>query len=411
MCVCHDCAWRPACGVRHTHPLAVREGVPPRRPPYRLSSERAGDARLRARTQCAMRRGAKRGRAARAGGGAPGAALLSLADHLCGDTHCVIFSKLASDPLAPSDAIAYGSASHALRAATRVARAQLRADSKPARVLARAAGQASLKALREARVVAFDCSHLRADQLEWLGTLAPSLPALEALTLYKPSPEMVIRFVGALGVAEMSRVAELRVEEVEYDDDDDDARGDVVASALGTALARAAFPNLKRIRLARSGIGDAGLVALAPALRRRPALCEIDLDDNPLGDAGVAALVGPGTGSLDALRTLSIRHTEITDVGCAALEAALDSGALSRLEFLCTNRLTRASPAALERIFVWLGYRSKAEMDHEDAINALGDDEDDESGYEPTVEDLEFYTANSWDAQMLDADSSDDDEF
>ena len=354
-----------------------------------------------------MRRGAKRGRAARAGGGAPGAALLSHTD-LCGDTHCVIFSKLASDPLAPSDAIAYGSASHALRAATRVARAQLRADSKPARVLARAAGQASLKALREATVVAFDCSHLRADQLEWLGTLAPSLPALEALTLYKPSPEMVIRFVGALGDAAMSRVTELRVEAVEYDDDDD-ARGDVVASALGTALARAAFPNLKRIRLARSGIGDAGLVALAPALRRRPALCEIDLDDNPLGDAGVAALVGPGTGSLDALRTLSIRHTEITDVGCAALEAALDSGALSRLEFLCTNRLTRASPAALERIFVWRGYRSGAEMRYEHAINTLGDDEDDEPGYEPTVEELEFYTTNSWDAQMESSD--DDDEF
>jgi len=356
-----------------------------------------------------MQHGAKRGRTARAGGGAPGAALLSLADHLCGDAHCVIFSKLASDPLAPSDAIAYGSANRALRAATRVARAQLRADSKPARVLARAAGQASLKALREATVVAFDCSHLRADQMEWLGTHAPSLPALEALTLYKPSPEMVIRFVGALGDAAMSRVAELRVEAVECDDDDDDARGDVVASALGTALARAAFPNLKRIRLARSGIGDAGLVALAPALRRRPALREIDLDDNPLGDAGVAALVGPsGRGSLAALRTLSIRDTDVTDVGCAALEAALDSGALSQLQFLCTNRLTRASPAALDRIFVWRGYRSKAEMDHEDAINALGDDEDDESGYEPTVEDQEFYTANSWDAQMLDADSSDD---
>ena len=129
---------------------------------------------------------------------------------------------------------------------------------------------------------------------------------------------------------------------------------------------------------------------------------------------GVAALVGAsgaGTGSLAALDTLCVRLTEITDAGCASIENALNSGALSQLQYLRAEPLPRASPRAQERIFVCRGYRSSAEMHHEDAINALGDNEDDEPGYEPTVEELEFYQASSWAAQILDEDSSDDDEF
>ena len=38
-------------------------------------------------------------------------------------------------------------------------------------------------------------------------------------------------------------------------------------------------------------IGDAGLVTLAPALRQRPALVILDLNGNPLGDEGLAALL------------------------------------------------------------------------------------------------------------------------
>ena len=41
------------------------------------------------------------------------------------------------------------------------------------------------------------------------------------------------------------------------------------ASALSAALGRGALPRLKILNLARTAIGDAGLVALAPALRRQ----------------------------------------------------------------------------------------------------------------------------------------------
>ena len=353
-----------------------------------------------------MQHGAKRGRTARrAAEGAPDATLRLFSD-LCDDVHRHFFN-LARDPLAPSAAFAFGSASHALRAATSVVRAQFRADCEPAWVLAKKAGKASLKALIEARVVEWDCSGLRVDELALLGTLAPSLPALETLTLYKLSHEDALCFFEALGDA-ASPVAELCIDAMEYDDDDDDARGNTVAQAYGAALDRGAFPKLKHVRLTRSGIGDAGLVALAPALRRRRALREIDLDDNPLGDAGIAALVGPGPGSLAALDTLTIRHTAITDAGCAALENALNSGALSQLQYLRAEPLPRASPVAQERIFVCRGYRSGTEMRHEDTINALGDDEDDEPGYEPTEEEWEFYHLQG---VILDEETSDDDEF
>ena len=42
-----------------------------------------------------------------------------------------------------------------------------------------------------------------------------------------------------------------------------------------------------------AAIGDAGLVALAPALRRLPALERLVLNRNPFGDEGLAALVAP----------------------------------------------------------------------------------------------------------------------
>ena len=48
--------------------------------------------------------------------------------------------------------------------------------------------------------------------------------------------------------------------------------GDAGASALAAALDRGALPRLEVLDLGDAAIGDAGLVALAPALRRRPAL-------------------------------------------------------------------------------------------------------------------------------------------
>ena len=136
--------------------------------------------------------------------------------------------------------------------------------------------------------------------------------------------------------------------------------GDAGASAFAAALGRGAQPRLKSLHLNTTANGDVGLVALAPALRRMPALETFDLGGNPFGDEGLAALVAPlplppagalppPTGVLKKLQTLSLRGTQITDAGCAALAAALDGAVLPALEDLNLRRIL-ASEAAKEAL-------------------------------------------------------------
>ena len=102
--------------------------------------------------------------------------------------------------------------------------------------------------------------------------------------------------------------------------------------------------------------GDAALAALAPALRRRPALKKLNLCDNPFGDEGLAALMPPpppaGTppppaGGLMQLKKLDLEGTQVSDAGCAALAAALDRGALPALDELVLDGIA-ASGAAID---------------------------------------------------------------
>ena len=144
--------------------------------------------------------------------------------------------------------------------------------------------------------------------------------------------------------------------------------GDAGASALAAALDRGALPRLETLFLSSAAIGNAGLVALAPALRRRPALFSLCLFDNPFGDEGLAALLAPPppagalplpTGGLRKLRRLNLTYTQVSDAGCAALAAALDSGALPALEDLALDDIP-ASAAAVDAVSEALA-RSRAE--------------------------------------------------
>ena len=130
--------------------------------------------------------------------------------------------------------------------------------------------------------------------------------------------------------------------------------GDAGSSALAAALSRGALPRLKTLVLNDAAIGDAGLVALAPALRRLPALGLLILSHNSFGDEGIAAIVAPPTpegapppptGVLTKLRTLDLRNTQLTDAGCAALAAALDSGALPALETIYLDGIPASAAA------------------------------------------------------------------
>ena len=94
-------------------------------------------------------------------------------------------------------------------------------------------------------------------------------------------------------------------------------------------------------------------MALAPALRRLPALKVLNLNCNPFGDEGIAALVAPPaagalpppTGVLTKLKELSLCSTRVNDTGCAALAVALDGGALPALDTLYLSAIPASAAA------------------------------------------------------------------
>ena len=275
---------------------------------------------------------------------------------LSADAQRIIFCQLCN-PLDPGVAVAFSSTSSELRELTQAPRKQLKADYKAATRLSFKLGEGRCKELREAKTVVrmHGRGHLGPQDLALLGTLGSVLPALEKLTLGSQGGlEGMQPLAEKLGAGALPAVTTLvfcfmRV-------------GDAGASALAAALDRGALPRLKRLSLGgrrislgeRRDMGDAGLVALAPALRRRPALEGLELGDNPFGDEGLAALVAPPpqagappttTGGLTKLKLLELGGTQIADAGCATLAAARDSGALPALEYLSLFGI-HASPAA-----------------------------------------------------------------
>ena len=80
--------------------------------------------------------------------------------------------------------------------------------------------------------------------------------------------------------------------------------------------------------------------------------------NDPLGDEGLATLLAPPppagtpplpTGGLKKLERLYLSYTQITDAGCAALVAALDSGALPALVAVDLDGIP-ASAAAIDAV-------------------------------------------------------------
>ena len=200
----------------------------------------------------------------------------------------------------------------------------------------------SCKELRKAKKVVCVLKNLSGADLATLATLGPVLPALEELRLYTSpeyqvhDPDGVQRLFEGLGAGALPALIVLRFNFMHL--------GDAGAPALAAALGRGALPHLKMLSLWKAGIGDAGLVTLAPALRRLPWLDDLDLSGNLFGDEGLAALVAPPppppgalpppTEGLAKLKTLELCNIRMSDAGCAALAAAIDSGALPALEDL-----------------------------------------------------------------------------
>ena len=282
------------------------------------------------------------------------------------DLSGVIFSQLCNT-LDPGVAVAFSSASSELWALTHAQRQQLKADYNAAATLSLKLGMQGCKELREATTVEMRTrTCLSEDDLATFGTLGSLLPALKKLA---PHPlclneraaghDGVQRLAEKLGARALPGLTSVSFNNMHV--------GDAGASALAAALDRGALPRLKHLYLSNAAIGDAGVVALAPALRRLPELRTLCLSGNRLlGDEGAAALVAPPpppagappppTGVLmtSELRRVWLIDTRTTDTGCAALAAALRSGALPALQdlFLWGTPASDASKVAVTEVLV-----------------------------------------------------------
>jgi len=267
---------------------------------------------------------------------------------LSGDEQGIILGQLRN-ALEPRLVMYFSSASKELRALLPpAARQQLRTDYKKATALCRKVGMRGCQELREATRVDWQLKGLSAADLATLAKLGAVLPALEELFLIEHSgsagPDGMQRLAGGLVAGALPALTTLGIFGMQV--------GDAGASEFAAALDRGALPRLQTLALSIAGIGDAALAALAPALRRRTALKGLLLDTNPFGDEGLAALVAPPPAGTPpppggGLEKLSLRHTGVSDAGCATLVAALDSGALPALDTLEHEGIS-ASGAAID---------------------------------------------------------------
>ena len=290
---------------------------------------------------------------------------------LSGDEQGILFLQLRN-VLDPDIAVAWTSVSNELRMAMQALLPQLKTDHEVATALCLKLGHRSCKALREAEQVFWYLKGLTTDEFALLGTLGSMLPALKWLYLCEPAagPNGMQQLAEGLGAGALPALTSLWISDTYV--------GDAGASTLAAALGQGALPRLKDLSLYSAAIGDAGLVALAPALRRRPSLELLSFFGNPLGDEGLAALLAPPppagapppttgllvtelmgldlvakpprTGVLAKLETLDLWSTQITDAGCAALAAALESGALPALKTLYLSYIP-ASAAAVASVY------------------------------------------------------------
>ena len=250
--------------------------------------------------------------------------------------------------LDPHVAVYFSITSNGLREPTRALLQQLRSDHEAVLALCLKVGMRSCKKLREEKSIYWRGKALSEADLAALGTLGSVLPALDMLILGESSAaghDGVQRLAEGLGASALPAVTWFSLSLFV---------GDAGASALAAALGRGALPRLQSLLLTYADISDAGLVALAPALRRRPALGRLYLCGTECSDESITALVAPPppagalpppTAVLAKLKRLDLSDTQISDAGCAALAFALDSGSLPALENLLLDGIPASAAA------------------------------------------------------------------
>jgi len=165
----------------------------------------------------------------------------------------------------------------------------------------------------------------------------------KSFTSKKADCSRVAAIYMAAFVARFAEAAELHYNTLQWDVAD--------AQALARVLACGAAPLLKKLEMWNTGIGAAGMSALAAALPAGAAQLEVlNVNQNDIGDAGASALAEAlSSGAAPLLRELIMNQNGIEDAGASAVAEALSSGAAPQLKQLQMrdNRIGDAGAIAL----------------------------------------------------------------
>ena len=314
-----------------------------------------------------------------------------------GQVSGIIVEQLIN-PLKPCDAVALSSASASLwNNRPLVLLEELQQDHNAAAALAAKAG-ISRSDLHQAFRVNWQrwAQALSTDDMRTLGELSSLLVFLHEARINYEDRAGVVQLAVGLKTAGVAALPRLRILHLQYGTGLSRAQpvchvlnrpsmGDPGASALAASLLNGAMPKLLELgesplsipssnhlsisRITRdeppidrlilgsplalsvldgNGIGDAGLMALAPALRNKlPRLQKLSLKNNKIGDQGISSLVNPPlrvvdgalmlpagdlpAGDLSNLKWLDLSRNHIPDAGCRTLVTAIESNEMPAL--------------------------------------------------------------------------------
>ena len=306
-----------------------------------------------------------------------------------GQVSGIIVEQLIN-PLKPCDAVALSSASASLwNNRPLVLLEELQQDHNAAAALAAKAG-ISRSDLRRAPLANWQrwAQALSTDDMQTLGELSSLLVELEVARINYEDRAGVQQLAVGLELAGAAALPRLHILHLQYGTGQYGTgrpMGDTGASAFAAPLLNGAMPKLLKLgesppsipssnhlsisRTTRdeppidrlilgsplalsvldgNGIGDAGLMALAPALRNKlPRLQKLSLKNNKIGDQGISSLVNPPlrvvdgalmlpagdlpAGDLSNLKWLGLSRNHIPDAGCRTLVTAIESNEMPAL--------------------------------------------------------------------------------
>ena len=308
-----------------------------------------------------------------------------------GQVSGIIVEQLIN-PLKPCDAVALSSASASLwNNRPLVLLEELQQDHNAAAALAAKAG-ISRSDLRRAPLANWQrwAQALSTDDMQTLGELSSLLVELEVARINYEDRAGVQQLAVGLELAGAAALPRLHILHLQYGTGQYGTgrpMGDTGASAFAAPLLNGAMPKLlelgesppsipssNHLSISRTtrdeppidrlilgsplalsvldgnGIGDAGLMALAPALRKLPWLRKLSLNDNQIGDQGISSLVDPPlevvdgvlvlpAGGLSNLKWLDLSRNHIPDAGCRTLVTAIESNEMPALVALSMKDL------------------------------------------------------------------------